>query len=72
MTSAGDGSRRAGGSEGFVARLRARAKQVRRKVVFPETDDDRTLAAIEEMVRLELVTPVLVVRDGGSLSLIHI
>ena len=66
MTAAGDASRRAGGDEGFVTRLRARAKQARRKVVFPETDDDRTLAAIEGMVRLELVTPVLVVPAAGG------
>jgi phosphate acetyltransferase len=51
-------------ARGFVARLRARAAEARRRVVFPETGDPRTLAAIERLVAARIVEPVLVLDES--------
>ncbi len=48
-----------GGAE-FVTSLRARAAVARRRVVFPETDDPRTLAAVRALLAEGVVRPVLV------------
>jgi phosphate acetyltransferase len=50
---------------GFVARLRARAATLRRRVVFPETGDARTLIAIERLVDARIVEPVLVLDESA-------
>lgn len=45
---------------GFEALLRRRAAQHPRRIVFPESYDPRTLAAVAELARERLVEPVLV------------
>ena len=44
----------------FLADIRARATANPRRIVFPETADDRTRAAIAELARLRIVEPVAV------------
>lgn len=55
----------------FQDQLRDRARQANRRIVFPEGEDPRTHQAVAEMVREELVHPVVLgdatrVRDGLS------
>jgi len=50
---------------GFVARLRSRAAQVRRRVAFPETGDPRTLVAIEQLASERIVDPVVVLDESN-------
>lgn len=50
----------------FITRLRDRAAGLHRRVVFPETADSRTLAAVEQMVGLRMIDPVLVLGEPGS------
>jgi phosphate acetyltransferase len=54
------------GEPAFITRLRARAARLRRRVVFPETADPRTLAAVEQMVAAHMIEPVLVLDESGS------
>lgn len=44
----------------FIERVRARAAGRPARIVFPESADERTLAAVREMARGAIVTPVLV------------
>jgi phosphate acetyltransferase len=44
----------------FLEQVRTRASASRRRLVFPESADPRTLAAVAEAVRLRIVEPVLV------------
>ena len=44
----------------FLADIRARAAAARRRIVFPETADERTRSAIAELARLRIVEPVAV------------
>ena len=44
----------------FLADIRARAAGDRRRIVFPETADDRTRTAIAELARLRIVDPIAV------------
>ena len=48
------------GSGEWIAAIRARAATTRRRIAFPETADERTLAAIETLVSEGIVDPVLV------------
>ncbi|MGH7476523.1 MAG: phosphate acyltransferase [Longimicrobiales bacterium] len=45
---------------GFERGLRERAAAVRRRIAFPESLDERTLAAVAELQRERLVEPVLI------------
>jgi phosphate acetyltransferase len=44
----------------FLADVRARAARSMRRIVFPETNDERTRAAVVELHRLRIVEPILV------------
>jgi phosphate acetyltransferase len=44
----------------FLADVQARAAAVVRRIVFPESADERTLAAVAELARRRIVEPVLV------------
>ena len=44
----------------FLDEVRVRASAARRRVVFPESADDRTLRAVRELARQRVVAPVLV------------
>ena len=44
----------------FLERVRDRARAVRRRIVFPESADPRTLAAVAELARDGIVEPVLI------------
>jgi phosphate acetyltransferase len=55
------------GEETFVERIRRRATELKRRIVFPESGDERILAAASEMARTGMAIPVLVV-DGPPLA----
>jgi phosphate acetyltransferase len=44
----------------FLADVRSRAAQVPRRIAFPESADERTMAAVKELVRSRIVEPVLI------------
>jgi phosphate acetyltransferase len=44
----------------FLDDVRVRAAATRRRIVFPESADERTQAAVSELARLEIVEPVMV------------
>jgi Phosphotransacetylase len=44
----------------FLADVRARAARSIRRIVFPETNDERTRAAVVELHRLRIVEPILI------------
>jgi phosphate acetyltransferase len=44
----------------FLADIRARAAATPRRIIFPETADDRTRAAIAEVARLRIAEPIAV------------
>lgn len=44
----------------FLEQVRVRASATRRRIVFPESADERTLAAVSELARQRVVAPVLV------------
>lgn len=50
----------------FIARLRARAASVRRRVAFPETADDRTMAAVARLAAARIVEPVLILDESDQ------
>jgi phosphate acetyltransferase len=50
----------------FLDAVRARAQARRRRILFPEFDDERTLAAIRALVRDDVCEPVLVGRPHAG------
>ena len=44
----------------FIASVRARAREARRRVLFPESADARTLAAVRAIAADGMVEPVLI------------
>lgn len=44
----------------FVEELRARAAAASRRIIFPESGDERTLAAVRSLMLLDIADPVLV------------
>jgi phosphate acetyltransferase len=54
-----------GNGSDFLAGVRARARMLRRRIVFPEAGDPRTLDAVGEVLREEIARPVLVVDDAA-------
>ena len=49
----------------FVERIRSRATALKRRIVFPESGDERIISAASEMVKTGMAVPVLVV-DGSA------
>jgi phosphate acetyltransferase len=47
-------------SDRFIARLRERARATPRRIVFPEAEEKRTLAAVAAIARERIAAPVLV------------
>ncbi len=45
---------------GFIDAIRSRAKMLDRTIVFPESQDERVLAAVEALVASAIVRPVLI------------
>ncbi len=45
---------------GFIETIRARARDLARTIAFPESHDERILAAVTELVRNRIVRPVLI------------
>ena len=50
----------------FVERIRQRAGELKRRIVFPESGDERILSAAAEIARTKMATPVLAV-EGDAL-----
>ena len=46
--------------ERFIRRLKRRARRIQKKIVFPESDDERILKAVRIIVDEELAQPVLI------------
>ena len=51
----------------FVEKLRQRASALNRRIVFPESGDERIVAAAGEIARLGIATPILAV-EGEALA----
>src|ERR1700694_1078538 len=51
----------------FVERIRQRAATLKRRIVFPESGDDRVISAASEIARDGMAVPILVV-DGRPLA----
>jgi len=51
----------------FVERIRQRAADLQRRIVFPESGDERILSAASEIARTGMATPLLIV-DGSPLQ----
>ena len=47
----------------FVEQIRQRASELNRRIVFPESGDERVLSAAREIARIGMATPLLIV-DG--------
>ena len=62
----------------FVASVRQRASELQRRIVFPESGDERILAAAAEIARLGLARPILAVegsivaRSAASTGVEHV
>ncbi|HEX5438596.1 MAG TPA: phosphate acetyltransferase [Gemmatimonadaceae bacterium] len=50
----------------FTDTLRERAAAVRKRIIFPESSDERVLKAVEILARTDIVQPVLVLDRAGS------
>ncbi|HMG12230.1 MAG TPA: phosphate acyltransferase [Gemmatimonadaceae bacterium] len=51
----------------FVERIRRRASELRRRIVFPESGDERIISAASEIAKAGIAIPLLVV-DGSPLA----
>jgi phosphate acetyltransferase len=51
----------------FIERIRRRASELRRRIVFPESGDERILAAASEIAKAGIAIPLVVV-DGSPLA----
>jgi phosphate acetyltransferase len=49
----------------FLTGVRARASVLKQRIVFPEADDPRTLDAVREILREQIVRPALVAARSG-------
>jgi phosphate acetyltransferase len=52
----------------FLDGLVAQARNLKRRIVFPEGDDERVRAAAERLAREKVVEPILVSASGGEIS----
>ena len=50
----------------FLAAVRVRAASTRRRVVFPEIDDPRTIEAVRQLTALRVVEPVVIITTSTS------
>lgn len=50
----------------FLAAVRVRAGSTRRRIVFPEIDDPRTLEAVRRLTDLRIVDPVLIITSATA------
>ena len=63
----------------FVERIRGKAAELKRRIVFPESGDERILSAARELDRTGMATPILVTDNArlaagfhpGRLSSVH-
>ena len=53
----------------FVEQIRQRASALKRRIVFPESGDERVLSAASEIARSGMATPVLAVEGGAEREL---
>jgi phosphate acetyltransferase len=51
---------------GFVATLRSRAAEQRKRIAFPESADPRVLAAVVALRRVDIVEPVVILEAGAD------
>jgi phosphate acetyltransferase len=51
----------------FVEQIRQRASELKRRIVFPESGDERVLSAAREIARTGMATPLLAV-DGETMA----
>jgi len=56
---------------GFVERIRGRARELNRRIVFPESDDARILAAVAEITASGMALPILVRNEASPLEHAH-
>ena len=49
----------------FVDQIRQRASELKRRIVFPESGDERVLSAAREIARSGMATPVLAVEGDA-------
>lgn len=47
----------------FIAKVKQKARELNKRIVFPETFDDRTLKAIEIIVKEQLAQPFLLGKE---------
>jgi phosphate acetyltransferase len=52
----------------FIQLLREKASALKRSIVFPESGDDRILAAAQELERSGMARPILLVGGGGRIT----
>jgi phosphate acetyltransferase len=55
----------------FVEQIRQRASALKRRIVFPESGDERVLSAAREMERTGMAIPMFVLESEGTTSLEH-
>lgn len=55
----------------FVERIRAHARERQSRIVFPESEDPRILAAVTEIVAMGMAKPILVRNEGSPLEHAH-
>lgn len=55
----------------FVEQIRQRASALKRRIVFPESGDERVLSAAREIERTGMAIPMLVLESEGTTSLEH-
>lgn len=52
----------------FIAQLRSRASSKRRRILFPESGDERVLRAVRSIGELGIADPLLVARSGAGVG----
>jgi phosphate acetyltransferase len=50
---------------GFIERIRARARELQSRIVFPESGDPRILAAVEQIVAMGMAKPIVITGDSA-------
>jgi phosphate acetyltransferase len=55
----------------FVDQIRQRAAALKRRIVFPESGDERVLSAAREIERMGMAIPMLVLESEGTTPLEH-
>lgn len=55
----------------FIERIRARARELQPRIVFPESGDPRILAAVERIVAMGMARPILITNEASPLEHAH-